>query len=409
MATKLTPTTSDDSRAVNLSQALVEILERALGRGHFPLHEPRFQGNEEAYVQDCIASTFVSSVGTYVGRFEEMLAEIAGCQRAVATVNGTTALQLCLQVAGVQRDDEVLMPALSFVATANATHYLGAIPHFLDNEETMLGIDAVAARDWLTRNSERSHGHLRNRSTGRRISAMVPMHTFGHPSDMDGLIALAHDFNLALVEDAAESLGSFYRGRHTGTMGRLGAFSFNGNKIVTCGGGGALLTNDIALANHAKHLSTTAKRPHAWAYVHDEVGYNFRMPNLNAALGCAQLEQLTKFVESKNKLTAAYALAVERQFESLQKEAADVPIRLLQAPSENRCNYWLQTILLDPSVEQQRDEILAATNAAGYATRPAWNLLHTLAPYTSAPFAPLPIAESLWRRIINLPSSAGLV
>jgi aminotransferase in exopolysaccharide biosynthesis len=338
-----------------------------------------------------------------------MLAEIAGCQRAVATVSGTAALQLCLQVAGVRRDDEVLMPALSFVATANAAYYLGAIPHFLDIEQTTLGISVDAARDWLTRNAERSHGHLRNKNTGRRISAIVPMHTFGHPSDMDGLIALAHDFNLVLVEDAAESLGSFYRGRHTGTIGRLGALSFNGNKIVTCGGGGAVITNDIVLAEHAKHLSTTARKPHAWAYVHDEVGYNFRMPNLNAALGCAQLEQLATFIESKNKLTAAYALAVEKQFKSLHKESAAFPIRLLQAPSENRCNYWLQTILLHPSVEQQRDEILAATNAAGYATRPAWNLLHSLAPYTIAPRAPLPTAESLWRRIINLPSSAGLV
>ena len=235
------------------------------------------------------------------------------------------------------------------------------------------------------------------------------MHTFGHPSDMNGLLALASDFQLVLVEDAAESLGSFYQGRHTGTMGRVGALSFNGNKIVTCGGGGALLTNDIALAEYAKHLSTTAKRPHAWNYVHDEVGYNFRMPNLNAALGCAQLEQLTTFVESKAKLTEAYASSVEKQFESLHKESADFPIRLLQAPSENRCNYWLQAILLHPSVEQHRDEILAATNAAGYKTRPAWNLLYTLKPYADAPRAPLPVAESLWRRIINLPSSAGLV
>ena len=394
---------------MNLSKALVEILERVLGPGHFPLHEPRFHGNEQAYVQDCIASTFVSSVGAYVGRFEEMLAGTAGCKRAVATVNGTSALQLCLQVVGVQRDDEVLMPSLSFVATANAAHYLGAVPHFLDNEEASLGIDANAAREWLTYNTERSHGQLRNKITGRRISAIVPMHAFGHPSDMNGLLALASDFQLVLVEDAAESLGSFYQGRHTGTMGRVGALSFNGNKIVTCGGGGALLTNDIALAEYAKHLSTTAKSPHAWNYVHDEVGYNFRMPNLNAALGCAQLEQLTTFVESKAKLTEAYASSVEKQFESLHKESADFPIRLLQAPSENRCNYWLQAILLHPSVEQHRDEILAATNAAGYKTRPAWNLLYTLKPYADAPRAPLPVAESLWRRIINLPSSAGLV
>ena len=274
-ATRPTYTIFDHSRSVKVSQALVEILERVLGRGHFPLHEPRFNGNEQAYVQDCIASSFVSSMGAYVSRFEEMLAEIAGCQRAVATVNGTTALQLCLQLAGVRRDDEVLMPSLSFVATANAAHFLGAIPHFLDNEDATLGIDVEPAREWLTRNTERSQGYVRNKHTGRRISTLVPMHTFGHPSDIDGLIALADDFKLVLVEDAAESLGSFYRGRHAGTLGRLGALSFNGNKIVTCGGGGAILTNDVALANHAKHRSTTAKKPHAWAYVHDEVGYNF--------------------------------------------------------------------------------------------------------------------------------------
>jgi perosamine synthetase len=394
---------------MNLPKVLVEILERVLGRGEFPLHEPRFNGNEQVYVQDCVVSTFVSSVGSYVSRFEEMLAGTAGCKRAVATVNGTSALQLCLQVVGVQRDDEVLMPSLSFVATANAAHYLGAIPHFLDNEEVSLGIDASAAREWLTYNTERSHGQLRNKITGRRISAIVPMHTFGHPSDMNGLLALASDFQLVLVEDAAESLGSFYEGRHTGTMGRAGALSFNGNKIVTCGGGGALLTNDIALADYAKHLSTTAKRLHAWNYVHDEVGYNFRMPNLNAALGCAQLEQLPKFIESKNKLTSAYASAIDRQFEPLRGASIIDPIQILRAPRENRCNYWLQTILLHPSVEQHRDEILAATNVAGYKTRPAWNLLHTLSPYAIAPRAPLPVAESLWRRIINLPSSAGLV
>jgi perosamine synthetase len=394
---------------VNISSAVIEILERVLGRGYFPLHEPRFLGNEQAYVQDCIASTFVSSVGYYVGRFEEMLVDITGCRRAVATVNGTTALQLCLQVAGVQRDDEVLMPSLSFVATANAAHYLGAIPHFLDNEEVTLGINAEAARDWLNHTTDRSLGYLRNKNTGRRISAIVPMHAFGHPSDMDGLVSLANDFQLVLVEDAAESLGSCYKGQHTGTMGKVGSLSFNGNKIVTCGGGGALLTNDIALADHAKHLSTTAKRPHAWEYIHDEVGYNFRMPNLNAALGCAQLEQLSKFVESKNKLTHAYASAIERQFGFLRNDSVAQPVQLLQAPNDNHCNYWLQTILLHPSVENQRDEILAATNAAGFSTRPAWNPLHTLAPYTTAPRAPLSVAESLCRRIINIPSSAGLV
>lgn len=396
---------------MDLAHELIQVLQRVLGKGEFPLHEPRFNGNEQAYVHDCIASTFVSSVGNYVNRFEAMLAETVDCNRVVATVNGTAALQLCLRVVGVQQEDEVLMPSLSFIATANAANYLGAVPHFLDNEERSLGIDPVAARDWLSSLAERSHGRFRNKITGRRLSAIVPMHTFGHPSDIEGLLALAHDFDLSLVEDAAESMGSFYKGRHTGTLGKVGALSFNGNKIVTCGGGGALLTNDLALADYAKHLSTTAKRPHSWEYVHDEVGYNFRMPNLNAALGCAQLEQLPGFIESKNKLAAAYSAALERQFgaAAVSEGTAIRPLQLVRAPTENRCNYWLQTILLHPSFEEQRDEILAATNAAGYATRPAWNLLHSSTPYRNSPRAPLPVAESLWKRVINLPSSAGLV
>ncbi len=388
---------------------LIEILEAVLGRGQFALHEPRFAGNERRYVEDCINSTFVSSVGAYVTQFEEMLARTVGCKRVVATVNGTAALQLCLKVVGVRQGDEILMPSLTFVATANAAHQLGAIPHFLDNEETCLGLDVYAARDWLSRNTERTLGRLRNKLTGRRIFSIIPMHTFGHPSDMDGLMALAHDYGLVLIEDAAESLGSFYGGRHTGTFGKAGALSFNGNKIVTCGGGGALLTNDDLIADYAKHISTTAKRPHPWEYMHDEVGYNFRLPNLNAALGCAQLEQLSAFLENKGRLTAAYASAIERRVGGVERAYRGAPIWLFRGPGEHQSNYWLQTILLDSSVERQRDEILEATNSAGYKTRPAWNLLHTLPPYADAPHAPLPVAESLWRRIIHLPSGVGLV
>jgi aminotransferase in exopolysaccharide biosynthesis len=395
---------------VNLAEVLVAILEQVLGKGHFPLHEPRFNGNEQSYLRDCVDSTFVSSVGEYVNRFESMLASYTGSKRAVATVNGTTALQLSLRLVGVEPGHEVLMPTLSFVATANAASYLGALPHFLDNEDSTLGLDAAAARDWLVFSTERTQGALRNKISGRRVSAIVVMHTFGHPSNLEDLLALSHDFNLVLVEDAAESLGSFYQGQHTGTLGRVGALSFNGNKIVTCGGGGAILTNDDRLADYAKHLSTTAKLPHAWEYVHDEIGYNFRLPNLNAALGCAQLEQLREFLDSKKKLTNAYQSAIQQQSRLMRKSAeAGLPIRLLLATEGSDCNYWLQTILLSPSVDHLRDDILAATNAAGYKTRPAWNLLHTLEPYKNAPRAPLPVAESLWRRIINLPSSAGLV
>jgi perosamine synthetase len=386
---------------VTLPEQIVSCLRQALGPGEFALHEPRFKGKEQAYVADCIASTFVSSVGEYVSRFEAELAHYTGARRAVATVSGTAALQVALQLAGVVQDDEVLMPALSFVATANAARYLHAHPHFIDNAQDNLGVDPEALRGWLDHQTERSGQALRNRSTGRRIRALVPMHTFGHPCQLDDLLAVARDFDLVLVEDAAESLGSFYQGQHTGTFGRLGALSFNGNKIVTCGGGGAILTNDNTLADHAKHLTTTAKLSHAWDYVHDEVGYNFRMPNLNAALGCAQLEQLPQFLESKRQLTARYKNAFSEPI-----RASDV--KFIEEPEGCRSNYWLQTIVLSVSRMRGLESVLSSCNAAGYKVRPAWRLLHRLEPYTDCPKAPLPVAESLAGRIVNLPSSVGL-
>ncbi len=381
-----------------LPTAIVAALRAVLADGPVPLHEPRFQGNEQRYVQDCIASTFVSSVGAYVDRFERALAEYSGARRAVAVVNGTAALQVALRLAGVQAGDEVIVPALTFVATANAVHYLGATPHFADSAEDSLGLDPIALKDWLAHSTERTAEGTRNRHSGRPIRALVPMHTFGHPCDLDALMALAHDYRLALIEDAAESLGSRYHGRHTGTFGLLGTLSFNGNKTITTGGGGAILTDDERLADHAKHLTTTAKRPHRWEYLHDEIGYNFRLPNLNAALGCAQLEQLPDFLASKRRLTARYLDA----FAGLE------PVRLMQEPPGCESNYWLQTLILDEAVAEQRDAILTATNDAGLMTRPAWTLMHQLPPYRDCPRAPLPVAESLARQIINLPSSAGL-
>jgi len=362
------------------------------------LHEPRFTGNEQRYVQECMDSTYVSTVGAYVERFERELAAYTGARRAVAVVNGTAALQVALQLAGVKAKDEVIVPALTFVATANAVHYLGAIPHFADSDETTLGLDPGALRDWLKSIAEAAGDGYRNRQTGCRISALVPMHTFGHPCDLEGVLAVAHDYRLTLVEDAAESLGSRYQGQHTGTFGLLGTLSFNGNKIITTGGGGAILTNDERLADHAKHLTTTAKLPHRWDYVHDEVGYNFRMPNLNAALGSAQLEQLPEFLASKRRL-----------FERYQEALAHIDeVRLMREPSGCESNYWLQTLVLSDAVADQRDAILQATNDTGLMTRPAWRLMHRLEPYTECPHAPLPVAESLERRIVNLPSSAGL-
>ena len=383
---------------MRLDQQIIASLRTVLGEGTHALHEPHFKGNEQRYVQECIASTFVSSVGQYVDRFERQLAAYTGARRAVAVVNGTAALQVALLLAGVEAGDEVLVPALTFVATANAVHYLGATTHFVDSSTETLGLDPVALKDWLKYIGERTPDGTRNRETGRRIRAIVPMHTLGHPCDLDGLLALAQDYQLQLVEDAAESLGSYYHGRHTGTFGVLGTLSFNGNKTITTGGGGAILTNDERLADQAKHLTTTAKKPHRWEYIHDEVGYNFRMPNLNAALGCAQLEHLPDFLTSKRRLTEMYLQAF-----------ADLPqVQLMTEPAGCQSNYWLQTLILDETVADQRDAILETTNDAGFMTRPAWKLLSKLKPYENCPHAPLPIAESLVQRIINMPSSARL-
>ena len=381
-----------------LTELVIDGLRRVLGDGVFALHEPRFANNEQHYVQECIASTYVSSVGAYVDRFEKELAQFTGARRAVAVVNGTAALQVALQLAGTGKNDEVIIPALTFVATANAAHYLGAIPHFVDSNESTLGIDPLALREWLKFISEPAGGHYRNRHTGRRLHALVPMHTFGHACDMDGLLSVAQDYRLVLVEDAAESLGSFYQGQHTGTFGLLGTMSFNGNKIITTGGGGAILTNDECLADHAKHLTTTSKQPHRWNYVHDDVGYNFRMPNLNAALGCAQLRQLPEFLSSKRRLFTKY----QEAFSAIQE------VCFQREPNDCESNYWLQTIILSDDAVDKRNEILQGTNDSGLMTRPAWQLMHHLPPYRHCPRAPLPVAEKMAQRIINVPSSAGL-
>ena len=383
----------------NLPQDIVHAIKSVVGDGPLALHEPRFRGNEWIYLKECLDSTFVSSVGKFVDRFEDDLAAFTGARRAVAVVNGTAALHVSLLLAGVEAGDEVLLPALTFIATANAVAYCQATPHFVDSEERSLGMDAHALRDYLSSTTEMRGGHCINHSTGRVIRAMVPMHAFGHPVDIEALLAVAHDFHLQLIEDAAESLGSTVRGQHTGTFGLMGTLSFNGNKTITTGGGGAILTNDIELGKRAKHLTTTAKVPHRWNFVHDEVGYNYRLPNLNAALGCAQLEQLPGFLADKRHLFERYQLAF-----------ADVKgVRLVAEPAGCRSNYWLQTLLLDESLADQRDAVLIATNDAGLMTRPVWALMNRLSMYCNAPKAPLPIAESLARRLINIPSSSGLI
>lgn len=383
----------------NLPQEVVQAIQSVVGAGPVTLHEPCFCGNEWIYLKECLDSTFVSSVGKFVDRFENELAAFTGAKRAVAVVNGTAALHVSLLLAGVEPGDEVLLPALTFIATANAVAYCQATPHFVDSEESSLGMDAHALRDYLSSTTEMRSGHCINRSTGRVIRAMVPMHTFGHPVDIDALLAVAHDFHLQLIEDAAESLGSTVGGRHTGTFGLMGTLSFNGNKTITTGGGGAILTNDVELGRRAKHLTTTAKLPHRWDFVHNEVGYNYRLPNLNAALGCAQLEQLPGFLIEKRRLFDAY-----------QASFANIPgIRLLAEPAGCLSNYWLQTLMLDESLADQRDAVLTATNDAGLMTRPVWTLMNRLSMYSNAPKAPLPVAESLERRLINIPSSSGLL
>ena len=298
----------------SIEQFFIDGLRDVLGTPNslIPLHAPDFLGNERQYVNDCISSTFVSSVGTFVDRFEDELASYTGARRAVAVVNGTVALQVALTLAGVNPNDEVLAPALSFVATANAISHCGAIPHFVDSDMQTLGLDPKALSDYLVYASELSQGQLRNKITGRRIAAIVPMHTYGHPVEMGEILEVAGRFGIPVVEDAAESLGSWYYGKHTGTMGLVGALSFNGNKIITTGGGGAILTNDADLANRAKHITTTAKCPHPWDFFHDEIAWNYRLPNLNAALGCGQLERLPDIIKQKRTLATRYANAFPR-------------------------------------------------------------------------------------------------
>jgi len=304
-----------------------------------------------------------------------------------------------LKLAGVSCDDEVLIPSFSFVATANAVKYCGAIPHFIDSEERTLGVDVQKLRDYLECSTEQRAGQSINSSTGRVIRALVPMHTFGHPVDLDGIMSVARDFNIAMVEDSAESLGSYYHGRHTGTFGLMGTLSFNGNKTITTGGGGAILTDDADLARHARHLTTTAKLPHAWEYRHDEVGFNYRMPNINAALGCAQLEQLPTMLAAKQMLYERYQTAF----------ASVSGVRLMKAPEHCQSNYWLQTLVLDSKHADQRDILLQATNDAGIMTRPAWILMHELAPFMECPRMDLAGADSLVQRLINIPSSPALI
>jgi aminotransferase in exopolysaccharide biosynthesis len=361
-----------------------------------PLHEPRFVGNEKKYVLDCIDSTFVSSVGKYVDDFEKQMAEYTGAKYAVACVNGTAALHMAMIVAGVKQNDIVITQPLSFIATCNAITYIGASPVFVDVDFDTMGLSPDKLKEFLKENSvKKADGFTYHKTTGQKISACVPMHTFGHPCRIDELADVCNEYNITLIEDAAESMGSYYKNKHTGTFGVLGTFSFNGNKTITCGGGGAIITNDEALAKRAKYLTTQAKVPHRWEFVHDEIGYNYRMPNINAALMCAQLEQLNSFLDNKRDLAKRY-----------QDFFKNSEIEFVNEPANSKSNYWLCAILLKDKTT--RDEFLQYTNDSGVMTRPVWALMNKLVMFKDALHGNLDNSINLEERLVNIPSSVRL-
>ncbi|GAB1265998.1 LegC family aminotransferase [Aurantivibrio infirmus] len=357
-----------------------------------PLHEPRFLGNEKKYVSQAIDSTFVSSVGEFVDRFEEMFALYTGAKHAVAVVNGTAALHVTLVLAGVEDGDEVITQPLTFIATCNAISYCGAVPVFIDVDRESMGLSPEKLKEWLFENAEIEDDVCKNKKTRRTIRACVPMHTFGHPVQIEEIKNICNEYKIILIEDSAESLGSYYLGKHTGTFGLLGAFSFNGNKTITTGGGGMIITNDKQLARRAKHITTTAKMPHRWEYVHDQVAYNYRLPNLNAALGCAQLEQLPVFLEKKAALAELYRLFFEK-----------TEIKFVSQRSNCVANYWLNTVILDG--KDRRNEFLKETNDAGIMTRPVWALMSQLVMFSGFQKGNLDNAVWLEERLVNIPSS----
>jgi len=375
---------------------ITDFIHDLYGAPEVPLHAPCFIGNEKKYLTECVDTTFVSSVGQFVDRFEEKMAQYTGAARAVTCVNGTNALHLALLLVGVARGDEVLTQALTFIATCNAIRYIDAHPVFLDVDQSTMGLSPDAMRDWLFRNAEMKDSQCFNKNTQRRIKACVPMHTFGHPARIDEIAAVCEEYHIELVEDAAESLGSLYKGQHTGLFGRVGVISFNGNKTITTGGGGMLLLNNEELGAQAKHLTTQAKVPHRWEFIHDRVGYNYRMPNINAALGCAQLEHLEEFVLNKRETAEKY----HAFFATID----DMDYFL--EPENCRSNYWLNTILLKDRQAQQ--DFLQYTNAHGIMTRPAWQLMNRLEMFKGCETDGLKHTQWLEERIVNIPSSVRL-
>lgn len=384
---------------MSLIENFVSRVREVVGDSPAGLHEPVLNGNEASYLTQCIESGYVSSVGSFVNAFEGSLEKFTGAKHAIAVVNGTAGLQLALRVVGVLPGDEVIVPALSFVATANAVSHAGAEPHFVDVDPDTWGLDPAALRSHLHSIGVRSKNRIENKMTGRRIAAIVVMHTLGHPADIEGIAQVAKDFGLILIEDSAESLGSFVGNRHTGLFGSIGVFSFNGNKTITTGGGGALTTDDEELAARIRHVSTTARIAHPWEFEHDEVGFNFRMPNINAALGVAQVEQLPNLVGRQRELFLRYRAAFDG-FEIGEIKS--------ERPGTTS-NYWLQSFLLFPDQQHSRDGILSACIAKGIGARPLWKPLNSLAPYAHAFSAKTPVTLDLYKRVVCIPSSASLV
>jgi perosamine synthetase len=375
-------------------QSTVDFVRNLYGSKEFiPLHAPVFAGREKEYLAECIDSTFVSYVGRFVGLFEEKTAEFTGAKYAVACVNGTAALHIALILVGVKDGDEVISPALTFVATANAIAYCRAYPLFADCERNTLGLDPDKLDEWLAANAEvRNDGFCYNKNTNRRIGACVPMHTFGHAVRIDELNAVCAKYNIPVVEDSAESLGTYYKGKHTGTFGKVGILSYNGNKTITTGGGGMIVTNDEEMAKRAKHMTTTAKVPHRWDFVHDEIGYNYRMTNVSAAIGVAQMENVQKYLDSKRSIAAAY-----------DKFFANTDVQFFRERDFCKSNYWLNVVLLKN--REERDKFLTYTNDNGVMTRPIWTLMNKLNMFHNCPAMNLENSQWLEDRVVNVPSS----
>ena len=377
-------------------EKIVQFIKQTFNTNEFiPLHEPKFVGNEKNYLNDCIDSTFVSSVGKYVDRFEKEFASYVGAKYAIATVNGTAALHIALKLVDVGQDNEVITQPLTFIATCNAISYCGAKPIFLDVDLDTLGLSPKALKKFLEQNCEIINNQCIDKTTNKIIKACVPMHTFGHSCQISEIKEICDIWGISLVEDSAESLGSFYKDKHTGTFGKVGAFSFNGNKIITSGGGGVIVTDDELLAKRAKHITTTAKIPHPYEYVHDEVAYNYRLPNINAALLVAQMENLDEFLKSKREL----ALIYEEFFKTIN-------VDFIKEPKESKSNYWLQAVILKDL--KQRDEFLEFTNKNGVMSRPIWKLMNELEMYKDCQKDDLENAKYLEERVVNIPSSVRI-